>query len=109
MPLFIAQLHYPQNSILKTCGVLDCELSNGFRLPSRDGMKVVEGLVCADVFTVGQVGITVEDALHIRGLSSSSQDVAQEVRRWLRLVRERLSQRLGKGFSQLVVRLGLIP
>jgi hypothetical protein len=71
-------------------------------------MKVVEDLVRADILAVGQICIAVEDALHVRRLGSSSQDVAQEVCGWLRLVRERLSQCLGKSFRELVIRLSLI-
>src|ERR1700723_1412459 len=107
-PRFLVQLYRPQGSILKTCSVLHHELSNRFRLPSRDGMKVVEDLVRANILAVGQVGIAVEDALHVRRFSSSGQNVTQEVCGWLRLVRERLFERVGKGFRELIVGLCLV-
>src|ERR1700721_2383308 len=106
MPRFIVQLNCSQNSISKTCSVFDRELSDGFRLPSRDGVKVVEDLVRVDILSVGQVGIAVENAFHVRRLSAGSQNVTQEVCGGLRLVREWLSQCLGKGSRPLKGRLG---
>ena len=37
--------------------MLHHKLSDRFRLPSRDGMKVIEDLVRANILAVGQVGI----------------------------------------------------
>lgn len=85
------------------------EVGKSARLTTSQLREALECFVGLDIQAVSQIGVAVENALHVGGFGPCSQDVAKEVGRGLRLVGEWLAESLGEDLREFVVGLCLVP
>jgi hypothetical protein len=74
--------------------VLRREIRQGPGLLTEDGGQIVENFVNFLATTSSEIGVAIEDALHVGRLRAGCEDIAVKLFRWTRLVGERLTDHL---------------
>ena len=109
-PNFAVRVHVMilANSIAEFVGVFFCKIGQRPRLAADDRGKVIEDFVGFHRSAISQLGVTVENILHIGRLRSSRQHVMIKLFRGTGLVAEGLADDFRKDRRDIVVRRGLV-